>query len=126
MKNVLLRPSYRRGMKIGPSSPNPTWFWRKGAFFAVGLKKKGRASSLSLRRNSTRFPCSGFVPDFVDGVDRRPHRCGADQVIQNADAVKRKAVLDLARAGADEVLSGRDTGGSLQARNHARRREREA
>src|SRR5206468_11633555 len=60
------------------------------------------------------------------GVDRRPERHLRSQIILDAHAVERNAVLDLAAARGNEVLTAaRVTCPGLQSRQHAWRRRGE-
>src|SRR5262249_5636450 len=68
---------------------------------------------------------SGLDFDFLYGVHGRPRGRGADQVVDDPEAVGRDAVGDFTRARADEVLArGRAVGG-LEPADGSRRHYRE-
>src|SRR3982751_3198215 len=60
------------GIVKGPPTAPPNWFHRNAPI--VG-RKKLRASSLSLRRNSHTSPCHWFEPDFVTRLIVAPEAC---------------------------------------------------
>jgi hypothetical protein len=68
MKNVLFLPSYSFGTKTGPSISKPNWFWRSGATGAVGLRKYGRASRASLRKELDQAAVQLVRARFSDDV----------------------------------------------------------
>jgi len=70
--------------------------------------------------------CASLHLKLLHRVHRGTKRGGGDQVVHDADAVQRHAVLNLPRARADEVFAAPGVAGRrLQARQHARRRDRQ-
>src|SRR5207247_2778095 len=57
-------------LTIGPPTLPPNWFFRSSGFFGPSLKF--RASSASLRRNSSSDPWKSLLPDFVDALITAP------------------------------------------------------
>src|SRR5207302_13727 len=69
---------------------------------------------------------AGLDLNLLYGFHHRPSGGGGDEIVHDADAIERQAVLNLARAGAVKILAGRNSGsGGLGSLEHARRRDRE-